>query len=68
MAIAFKAMGVACDQDIVQLVGNEEEAFDAMSPCLEECHRAQVFTSLQVIRDSDTDPTESLVNLSVRVI
>ncbi|CAG5128580.1 unnamed protein product [Candidula unifasciata] len=49
VAIAFKAMGVACDQDIVQLVGNEEEAFDAISPCLEECHRAQVFTSLQAL-------------------
>ncbi|CAL1540930.1 unnamed protein product [Lymnaea stagnalis] len=49
VAIAFKAMGVACDQDIIQLVGNEEEAFDAMSPCLEECHRAQVFTPLQAL-------------------
>ena len=41
-------MGVACDQDMIQLVGNEEEAFDAMAPCLEECHQAQVFTPLQV--------------------
>ncbi|XP_059153930.1 DNA-directed RNA polymerase III subunit RPC2-like [Physella acuta] len=49
VAIAFKAMGVACDQDIIQLVGNEEEAFDAMSPCLEECHRAQVFTPTQAL-------------------
>ena len=48
MAIAFKAMGFVNDQDIVQFVGNEEEVFDAMSPCIEECHRAQVFTSLQV--------------------
>ncbi|KAH9525044.1 DNA-directed RNA polymerase III subunit RPC2 [Bulinus truncatus] len=33
----------------MQLIGNEEEAFDAMSPCLEECHRAQVFTPLQAL-------------------
>lgn len=49
IAVAFKAMGVACDQDMIQLVGNEEEAFDAMAPCLEECHQAQVFTPLQAL-------------------
>ena len=49
VAIAFKAMGIIHDQEIVQFVGNEEEVFDAMSPCIEECHKAQVFTSLQAL-------------------
>ncbi|KAI8791779.1 DNA-directed RNA polymerase III subunit RPC2 [Biomphalaria glabrata] len=49
ICIAFKALDIASDQDIMQLVGNEEETFDAMSPCLAECHRAQVFTPLQAL-------------------
>lgn len=48
MAVAFKAMGIECDQEIVQMIGSEEEVLAAMAPCLEECHRAQVFTQNQV--------------------
>ena len=44
VAIVFKAMGVECDQEIVQMVGCEEKTIAALAPCLEECHRAQVFT------------------------
>lgn len=50
IAIAFKAMGVECDQEIVQMVGSEEDTLAAMAPCLEECHRAQVFTQNQALR------------------
>ena len=48
VAIAFKAMGVECDQEIVQMIGSEEDTLAALAPCLEECHRAQVFTQNQV--------------------
>ena len=49
IAIALKAMGVESDQEIVQMVGSEEMVLVAMAPCLEECHRASVFTQAQVI-------------------
>ena len=48
VAIVFKAMGIESDQEIVQLVGTEEDIMIAMAPCLEECHKAQVYTQNQV--------------------
>ena len=48
IAIAFRAMGIETDQEIVQLVGTEEQVLAAMAPCLEECHKAQVFSQNQV--------------------
>lgn len=48
IVIVFKGMGIECDQEIVQMVGTEEETLAAMAPCLEECHKAQVFTQAQV--------------------
>ncbi|XP_033741711.1 DNA-directed RNA polymerase III subunit RPC2-like isoform X2 [Pecten maximus] len=50
VAIAFKAMGIECDQEIVQMIGSEEEVLTAIAPCLEECHRAQVFTQTQALK------------------
>ncbi|PVD29148.1 hypothetical protein C0Q70_11745 [Pomacea canaliculata] len=50
VAIVFKAMGIECDQEIVQMVGGEEDMLAAMAPCLEECHRAQVFTQNQALK------------------
>ncbi|ESO92257.1 hypothetical protein LOTGIDRAFT_233244 [Lottia gigantea] len=50
VAIAFKAMGIECDQEIVQLIGSEEEVMACVAPCLEECYRAQVFTQAQALR------------------
>ncbi|CAC5416979.1 RPC2 [Mytilus coruscus] len=49
IAVAFKAMGIECDQEIVQMIGSEEEVLAAFAPCLEECHRAQVFTQNQAL-------------------
>lgn len=48
IVIVFKAMGIESDQEIVQMVGSEEQILVAMVPCLEECHQAQVFTQTQV--------------------
>ncbi|XP_061415849.1 DNA-directed RNA polymerase III subunit RPC2 [Lethenteron reissneri] len=50
VAIILKAMGVECDQDIVQMIGTEERVMAAFSPSLEECQKAQVFTQLQALR------------------
>ena len=48
VAIVFKAMGFECEQEFVQMIGSEEEILVAIAPGLEECHRAQVFSQLQV--------------------
>ncbi|KAL3881750.1 hypothetical protein ACJMK2_028145, partial [Sinanodonta woodiana] len=50
VAIIFKAMGIECEQEIVQMIGSEEEVFSAVAPCLEECHKAQVFSQLQALK------------------
>jgi hypothetical protein len=44
------------DQEIVNLIGLEEDVMNALIPSLYECHSLQVFTQLQVRerrRDSD---------------
>jgi len=48
MAIMFKGLGFECEQEFVQMIGSEEEILAAVAPCLEEGHRAGVFTQLQV--------------------
>ena len=42
-------MGFECEQEFVQMIGSEEEILAAIAPSLEEGHRAQVFSQLQVI-------------------
>jgi polyhydroxyalkanoate synthesis regulator protein len=36
------------DQEIVNLIGLEEDVMNALIPSLYECHSLQVFTQLQV--------------------
>lgn len=50
VAIAFKGMGIECDQEIVQMIGAEEEVLASIAPCMEECHKAQVYTCNQALR------------------
>ena len=52
--VVFKAMGIECEQEIVQMVGCEEEVISTFAPSLEECHRLNVYTQLQVILQSKT--------------
>ncbi|XP_006817610.1 DNA-directed RNA polymerase III subunit RPC2-like, partial [Saccoglossus kowalevskii] len=47
IAIMFKAMGIECDQEIVQMIGTEDQILSAIAPSLEECHKAQIFTQTQ---------------------
>ena len=48
IAILFKAMGVESDQEIVQMIGTEDIVLSSLAPCIEECHKAKVFTQTQV--------------------
>lgn len=63
MVIVFKAMGVECDQEIIQMVGSEEDTLVAMAPCLEECQRSQVYTQNQVRRT--VLPGNEYINVTV---
>lgn len=50
VGIVFKAMGLECDQGIVQMIGTSEAVQAAIAPSLEECHRAKVFTQTQALQ------------------
>ena len=41
-------MGMECEQEIVQMVGCEEEVISTFAPSLEECHKLNIYTQLQV--------------------
>ena len=49
VVILFKAMGVATDQEIVQLVGSSEDILSAFASSLEECANLKVFTQMQAL-------------------
>ena len=48
VVVVFKAMGIECEQEIVQMVGCEEEVISTFAPSLEECHKLNIYTQLQV--------------------
>ena len=48
MVVVFKAMGIECEQEIVQMVGCEEGVISTFAPSLEECHKLNIYTQLQV--------------------
>ncbi|XP_035736738.1 DNA-directed RNA polymerase III subunit RPC2-like [Vespa mandarinia] len=50
VTIIFKAMGIVCDQEIMQLIGAEEEFMKKFAPSLEECHTLHVFAQNQALR------------------
>ena len=49
VAVVFKAMGVVSDQEIVQLIGSEDEVLSVFAPSLEESASLKVFTQLQAL-------------------
>lgn len=49
VVVVFKAMGVQTDQEIVQLVGSEEDVLSVFAPSLEECANLKIFTQLQAL-------------------
>lgn len=50
VVVFFKAMGMECEQEIVQMVGSEEEVISTFAPSLEECHRLNIYTQLQALQ------------------
>ena len=53
VVIVFKAMGIATDQEIMQMIGSEENVTSAFMSSFEEAQRLKVFTQLQVRITSD---------------
>ena len=49
VGVVFKAMGMISDQEIVQLIGSEEEVVSVFAPSLEECANLKIFTQLQAL-------------------
>ena len=43
-------MGVLCDQEIVQMIGTEENIMQRFAPSLEECHKANIYTQNQALK------------------
>ena len=48
MVVIFKAMGIESDQEIIQMVGTEEDVLNTFAASLEECNNFQVYTKIQV--------------------
>ena len=74
MVVVFKAMGIECEQEIVQMVGCEEGVISTFAPSLEECHKLNIYTQLQVFYSFINEVvqnwcvTHSLVTIAVMVI
>ncbi|XP_065174728.1 DNA-directed RNA polymerase III subunit RPC2-like isoform X2 [Sycon ciliatum] len=49
VVIVFKAMGMESDQEIVQMIGTEEDLMAGFAPSLEEAATKQIFTSQQAL-------------------
>lgn len=47
--VVFKAMGFESDQDVIQMVGAEEETLITMAPSLEECQLINIRTQAQAL-------------------
>lgn len=43
-------MGIESDQEILQLIGHEDDIVSAMMVSVEECHKANVYTQSQAIK------------------
>ncbi|XP_031570048.1 DNA-directed RNA polymerase III subunit RPC2-like isoform X2 [Actinia tenebrosa] len=50
VVVIFKAMGLESEQEIVQMVGCEEDIVGNFTPSLEECHKLQIYTQLQALK------------------
>ncbi|CAG7837989.1 unnamed protein product [Allacma fusca] len=50
VTIVLRAMGIESDQEMLQLIGTEDEIISAMMISIEECHKANVYTQKQAIK------------------
>ncbi|XP_028403072.1 DNA-directed RNA polymerase III subunit RPC2-like isoform X2 [Dendronephthya gigantea] len=49
VVVIFKAMGIATDQEIMQMIGSEESVTSAFMASFEEAQRLKIFTQLQAL-------------------
>ncbi len=66
IAVIFKAMGVISDQEIVQMVGTDDNVMTSFAASLEECHRAGVFTQLQALKYMATKMKAKRFNTGIK--
>jgi DNA-directed RNA polymerase III subunit RPC2 len=52
--VVLKAMGLECDEEIVQLVGTEPEIVDMFSGSLEEPYYLGIYSQAQVMSSNTT--------------
>ncbi|XP_011300375.1 DNA-directed RNA polymerase III subunit RPC2 [Fopius arisanus] len=50
VTVIFKAMGIVSDQEIMQLIGTEEEYMKKLGSSFEECHTLEIFTQQQALK------------------
>ncbi|XP_014670724.1 PREDICTED: DNA-directed RNA polymerase III subunit RPC2-like [Priapulus caudatus] len=49
VVVVLKAMGIESEQEIVQMVGTEDNIISAFAQAIEECHKLQVYTQTQAL-------------------
>lgn len=42
-------MGICSDQEIIQLIGTDDNILKKMAPCIMDCHNLKVFTQQQAL-------------------
>lgn len=63
IVVILKAMGLECDQEIVQLVGTEPEMVDMFSGSLEEPYNLGIYSQEQVGRGNIFDDFSMYLDL-----
>ena len=62
IVVVLKAMGLECDEEIVQLVGTEPEILDLFSGSLEEPYYLGIYSQDQVSSTPFTCPSIEILN------
>ena len=62
IVVVLKAMGLECDEEIVQLVGTEPEILDLFSGSLEEPYYLGIYSQDQVSSMPFTCPSIEILN------
>ncbi|XP_034950653.1 DNA-directed RNA polymerase III subunit RPC2 [Chelonus insularis] len=50
ISLIFKAMGIVSDQEIMQLIGTDEEYMRKFASSIEECHALKIFSQNQALK------------------
>lgn len=58
IVVIFKAMGIVCGQEIVQLIGSEENFKKKIGASLEECQSLNIYSQTQALKYDTIDTNE----------